>query len=79
MSAAPDEALGARLGEASSVSVQVTIISSSVRSPQRIAFAGFGFAGLFALLSKWKVTIIRLPFSIRTGSLSRYCNCQLKS
>ena len=35
--------LGRCVGEASSVSVQVTIISSSVRSPQRIAFAASGY------------------------------------
>jgi len=45
--APPDEAEG----KPSSASVQVTIISSSLRSPQRTTFAGSGFARLFGLLS----------------------------
>ena len=46
-----DRSCCATLDEASNVSVQVTIISSSLRSPHLTGFEGSGLAGLLALLS----------------------------
>jgi hypothetical protein len=58
-------------GRASMTSVQVAIISSSLRSPQRTSRDALGFSRLAVLLSYVNVMIIRLPFGMTTGSLKR--------